>query len=250
MISQPEILILLRIITAHLLADFLLQPEHWIHKKNIRGVRAPQLYYHVGIVGVLTYLFLADWSNILLPLFITGTHFAIDWWKSGRPQRARYFILDQMAHLLMILTGWIFYIGITTEAIQFIESVFTSPPFWIILISYLAATWPFGYLIAIITRRWQRELASGDSQQLAGLQNAGMWIGWTERFIILTFILLEQYGAIGFLIAAKSIFRFSGKLDGNRERKEAEYILIGTLLSFALSIALGIGVAYLLEQWG
>lgn len=250
MIGQAEILVLLRILTAHLVADFLLQPQSWINKKKIRGVRAPQLYYHVGIVGVLTYLFLAEWTGILLPLFITGTHFAIDWWKSGRPERAFYYVLDQAAHLLMILVGWVFYIGVTTEAIQFVESVSVSPTFWIILISYIIAIWPFGYLIAIITKRWQRELTAGDTKQLTGLQNAGMWIGWTERFIILTLILLNQYGAIGFLIAAKSVFRFSGKLEGNRERKEAEYILIGTLLSFALSISLGVGASYLLSEWG
>ncbi|MFV0501856.1 MAG: hypothetical protein ACK5MH_09735 [Bacteroidales bacterium] len=43
---------------------------------------------------------------------------------------------------------------------------------------------------------------------------------------------------IGFLLAAKSIFRF-GDLKDSKDRKLTEYILIGTLLSFAVAIATG-----------
>ena len=38
-----------------------------------------------------------------------------------------------------------------------------------------------------------------------------MWIGFFERFLIFTFILINQYTAIGFLIAAKSVLRFNDK---------------------------------------
>ncbi len=64
MIGQAEILVLFRILAAHLLADFLLQPQSWIQKKRDYNIRAIQFYYHVGVVGVLTYLFLADWSHL------------------------------------------------------------------------------------------------------------------------------------------------------------------------------------------
>lgn len=249
MLTSPEILVLLRILTAHLLADFLMQPKSWIKKKRMLGVKAGPLYYHCLIVGILTYLLLADWNHIGLPIFIMGTHFLIDWWKATRPKQTVYFVLDQSIHLLMILVGWIVYAGIGSTALNFITASLEAPIFWIVLISYIIVIWPFGYLIAMLTNRWQKELSKGDSQQLTGLKNAGMWIGRTERFIILTFILLNQYSAIGFLIAAKSVFRFSGKLEGNRERKEAEYILIGTLLSFALSILVGIAARYLLNIW-
>jgi hypothetical protein len=45
--------------------------------------------------------------------------------------------------------------------------------------------------------------------------------------------------AIGFLIAAKSILRFTD-MKGNNLRKEAEYVLIGTLMSFTCSIITGL----------
>ncbi|MDX1637251.1 MAG: DUF3307 domain-containing protein [Balneolaceae bacterium] len=245
--ANPDVLVLFRLITAHLLADFLLQPKRWIVSKRTRNVRAPELYYHVGVVGLLTYLMLWDWLHVLLPLFIMGTHFAIDWWKSTRRESAGNFVIDQAGHLVMILAGWIFYTGLADEANAFLLSLLYSPALWIVLTGYITVLWPFGYLVALLTKRWQEELENGSTDSLTGLKNAGMWIGYTERFIILTFILLNQYSAIGFLIAAKSVFRFSGKLESDRDRKEAEYILIGTLLSFALSIALGIGAVYLLE---
>ncbi len=60
-----------------------------------------------------------------------------------------------------------------------------------------------------------------------------------ERVLILTFIILNQFEAIGFLIAAKSVFRF-GEIKDSNQQKTAEYILIGTLLSFSLAILVGI----------
>lgn len=96
-----------------------------------------------------------------------------------------------------------------------------------------------GFVIEKATRRWRTELARGNNE-IAGLTDAGTWIGYIERIIILTFILIGEYSAIGFLIAAKSIFRFSGGVKDQKERKHAEYILIGTLISFSLAILLGI----------
>jgi len=46
-------------------------------------------------------------------------------------------------------------------------------------------------------------------------------------------VLAGYPGGIGWLIAAKSIFRF-GELKDPAQRMEAEYIIIGTLMSFVL----------------
>lgn len=60
-------------------------------------------------------------------------------------------------------------------------------------------------------------------------------IGQLERALIFVFVLVQQFSAIGFLIAAKSIFRF-GELRDRSNRMEAEYIIIGTLISFLWAI--------------
>jgi len=62
-------------------------------------------------------------------------------------------------------------------------------------------------------------------------------IGQWERALIFLFVLVGQLGGIGFLIAAKSIFRF-GELKDPTNRREAEYITIGTLMSFGTAMAI------------
>jgi hypothetical protein len=55
--------------------------------------------------------------------------------------------------------------------------------------------------------------------------------------LILTFILTKQVAGIGFLVAAKSIFRFN-EIKESDDRKEAEYISIGTFLNFLYAIVI------------
>ena len=56
-----------------------------------------------------------------------------------------------------------------------------------------------------------------------------------DRLLVFTFILTNHFEAVGFLIAAKSIFRFGDLKDGN-DLKLTEYILIGTFLSFGIAV--------------
>lgn len=244
MVSTPEVIIFLRLLAAHLLADFFLQKTKWISGKR-EGASSIYLYYHVIVVGVLTYLFLGDWSQWQLPLFIMVTHLLIDIWKSTAEDKTRYFLIDQSLHILMLVIGWAWYIGLELEAIQQFWTGMNNTTFWIVLSSYLLILRPVGFFIEKLTLRWKKEL-DRLSINFDGLNEAGTWIGYLERFIILTFILIGQYSAIGFLIAAKSIFRFTGKEKDKQRRKHTEYILIGTLLSFSLAILAGIGARALL----
>ena len=66
--------------------------------------------------------------------------------------------------------------------------------------------------------------------------NAGRIIGFVERIMIFFFVLVNQYAAIGFIIAAKGFTRFR-ELD---HRDFAEYVLIGTLLSSLSAIAVAL----------
>ncbi len=65
--------------------------------------------------------------------------------------------------------------------------------------------------------------------------NRGRIIGLLERVLLYSFVLQSQYGAIGFILAAKAFTRFKA-LD---DRPFAEYVLIGTLLSACLALATG-----------
>ncbi|WP_372638612.1 hypothetical protein [Fodinibius sp.] len=71
----------------------------------------------------------------------------------------------------------------------------------------------------------------------------GRLIGLLERIFIYIFVLLNQYSAIGFILAAKGVTRFNNFKD---DRPFAEYVLIGTLLSTLLALIIGWGVKILL----
>ncbi|WNW02251.1 hypothetical protein RRF68_02180 [Tenacibaculum sp. HL-MS23] len=92
-------------------------------------------------------------------------------------------------------------------------------------------------IIQTIISQWspEKEFKKEDDS----LAKAGKYIGILERLLIFTFIVIGQWAGVGFLLAAKSIFRF-GDLTSAKDRKLTEYILIGTLLSFGLAILTGL----------
>ena len=88
------------------------------------------------------------------------------------------------------------------------------------------------------TKKWRDEI---EINKKDSLNEAGKWIGIFERMLILTFVINNQYEAIGFLIAAKALLRFR-----ESDLKLTEYVLIGTLISFTITILLGIFVKMVL----
>ncbi len=70
----------------------------------------------------------------------------------------------------------------------------------------------------------------------SGLESAGAMIGYLERALIFTFMLMDAYMAIGLVLTAKSITRF----EELKDRKFAEYFLIGTLSSMLFAILSGV----------
>lgn len=228
-----ELNLLLRLIVAHLLTDFVLQPAAWVTQKKQKKHRSVKLYLHILIAGATAYLFSGLWHNWWLPVIIMIFHFFIDLWKLHRPENLTYFLLDQLFHLLVIIALWM---GISFDVHTvwtYLIALAQNTKFWLIVTGYVLVTWPLGFIIGIATEKW-REAAEVNKE---GLAKAGVWIGFFERLLILTFIISNQFAAVGFLIAAKSILRFSDK---ENTQKKTEYVLIGTLMSFAAAVIIGI----------
>ncbi|MFZ5494944.1 MAG: hypothetical protein ACOZE5_06355 [Verrucomicrobiota bacterium] len=91
-----------------------------------------------------------------------------------------------------------------------------------------------------------RSLPAGGGAVDEGEFNRGRVIGMLERVLLYGFVLQAQYGAIGFVLAAKAFTR-SKALD---DRPFAEYVLIGTLLSACLALLTGGAVKWLLQARG
>ncbi|WP_296705752.1 DUF3307 domain-containing protein [Algoriphagus sp.] len=230
--------LLLRLILAHLLADFVFQTNAMVKGKKEGGLGSTQFLWHLVIVAILTYIFLADWTNWWTPIAIGIVHGLIDWVKIRiNRDTVGVYIADQAAHLISIIILWTLITGQNLGQIFRLSTFEWNSNFQLIIIAYIIVTLPSGILIGYLTLSWQEQLSKNKKDE--SLKDAGKWIGIIERILILTFILLNQWQPIGFLLAAKSVFRF-GDLKKAKEQKKTEYILIGTLLSFTLAIFIGL----------
>lgn len=241
MINQMDISLLVRLLIAHLLADFVFQSDSWVEQRKKDGWRSRHLYMHGIVAGVLAYLLSGLWSLMWLPAVVAATHILIDGIKARYENDLKSFFADQSGHFFVLIVIWILVVAPDTEDLTYFENI-SGTKFWIIAAAYLIIIWPSSVLINRITEKWRKDISEKEgADKDKSLEKAGTWIGWLERFLILTFILLQQYAAIGFLVAAKSIFRFS------ESRKVGEYVLIGTLLSFVIAVIVGLAAGVLLS---
>jgi hypothetical protein len=195
------------------------------------------------LAGILTYIILQQWSSFIVPIGIIISHFFIDLWKLHQKEdNLKYFLIDQFLHIIILVIAWLYLIQGFRDMFTEVKTFFSSTEKLAVLIGYLIVIFPVGFIIGKATERWQKEIAKEDEQ--SSLKKAGRYIGIFERILVLTFILSSNFSAIGFLIGAKSILRFS---DSKGARKQTEYVLIGTLMSFAICIVVGLMIRYITE---
>lgn len=228
---------LFQLILAHLLGDFLLQPTAWVMHKEKKKAKSPALYLHLLVHGVLI-LTLLGFGFWILAIVLTILHGLVDLTKlyfQKSATKTAWFFIDQLAHFISILGIW--WLFFRPEL-----SLEWSPSSWIYATALLLITQVAGIAIQVGLSNWSKDL---DLSQESSLKNAGKYIGILERLFVFAFVILGKWEAIGFLLAAKSVFRF-GDLRKAKDRKLTEYILIGTLLSFGISIGIGILTRWLL----
>jgi hypothetical protein len=237
-----EITILLQLLLAHILTDFVFQSDAWVEKKRERGIKSLHFWFHGLLSGILTYLLLQQWSNWWVPLAVIVTHIAIDYWKlkfesvKGKKNKrwATAFLIDQLLHMIVIIVLWLTLINGFCNVFPYIKMLFANKQFLVVILSVIILIWPSGIIIGKTTEQFRKEIDVADS-----LRRAGFYIGVLERLLVFVFIIIGQFAAIGFLIASKSVLRITRDSDKD-SRKKTEYVLIGTMLSFALAILLGL----------
>lgn len=241
---MPDGNLLIRLIIAHLLADFVLQSRSMVDQKKWFSLA---MLGHIGIVLALTEILS---MNVALALSIAVLHWIIDGCKISIGQKhkisdTKLFASDQLLHLLSIIFCWSIISGNIKNIGSAIQGFSLDYKSSLIFLGYLLITTPVGFLIKFATQSLTSIDANNDTddEQQRGNQNGGKWIGIFERIIILTLVLLGQYEAIGFLITGKGIIRFVGKDD----HLHSEYILLGTMMSYAIAILVGVSINWLLS---
>lgn len=137
---------------------------------------------------------------------------------------------------------WVWELKLYEPITRLFTTLWSSYPITLLLLGYVFVTSPVGILIGRATSG----LVTGDpgtSQASTATQRGGRYIGIYERIIILTLVLLGEYEAIGFLVAAKGIIRFASQNEDIR----SEYVRVGTMMSYAFAILTGVLLNWLLS---
>jgi hypothetical protein len=162
------------------------------------------------------------------------------------------FIVDQALHILVITAAAILISPLRPLAELYAAWSAISDQALVLAFGYTAVVFASGHLNAVLLKPYSDQYnLCGDSGQKQeadaadriGLARAGMLIGILERFLIMTAVLANSPTGVGLVVAAKSVFRFEA---AKKDRRNAEYFLIGTFLSVAEAVIGGVIVRQLL----
>jgi len=223
---------LTKLVLSHLLTDFVLQPTGWVQDREKKHFASGKLYLHGLVTAVMAFIFIGRnyWPVALIIFF---SHIFIDGWKSYQEKKVGYFLIDQLLHLAVIGGCWFFIFNGMDVIRNLFGRLNSDTHHWIVALAFVFVTTPAGILIGQLTGRWSSKIDDADNS----LADAGKWIGIAERIIVLILVLQNQYSAIGLLVTAKGIIRFSEK---DRQEVKTEYLVIGTLLSIGIAIVTGL----------
>jgi hypothetical protein len=263
--------VLIPFLLIHTICDFYLQTDRWVEAKKARTYRSPELYLHATLQGVALLLpamaLGIDWlSTVCLIVIVAVSHFIIDLWKVTTPKgdKLAYFVIDQALHV-SVLAAIAFHVadGASIDAVlqheRFSDGV-------LVVFAYVLILKPTSIVIGAVLSKYPivnsamdtdavtdtdgvAEPVSDKTANVSGLVAGGELIGYLERLLILTFMLVGSYAAVGFVLAAKSIFRF-GELNQSANRSMTEYVLIGSLISVVITtligalVSLGVGIKF------
>jgi hypothetical protein len=225
-----------KLLLAHLLGDFVFQPNRWVIHKEARKAASGYIYLHLIIHFLLIMLFIWDPGFWMPALIVVASHYIIDLAKiyAGPLFRNKTipFILDQFLHIV-VLYAVAYRSNLWQHSLELLQQLN-----WGLVTSVVFLSIPSAIIMSRLLERMSEQIELDHKS----LPNAGKYIGMMERLFVFLFIILGRWDAIGLLITAKSVFRFND-LKASNNRKLTEYILIGTFLSFGIAVLTGL--AYL-----
>jgi hypothetical protein len=227
-----------KLFIAHLFGDFVLFRRNRLKEKGKKLWRSKWLVLHSTVHFIAASIALWDIRYLPYALVIGLSHYigdlACGTMSHRHPQL--WFAADQAFHVVVLSV----IAALVTDS-QLTDFVLSFDVSWIAVAGFVAVTFPAAKLISVFLSQWPPARAS---EKLKGMASAGLWIGILERVLIYLFIFTGHWEGVGFLLAAKSIFRF-GDLTSSKDIYLTEYIMVGTLLSFCLAVVTGLLAIYL-----
>ncbi|OFX42150.1 MAG: hypothetical protein A2046_10835 [Bacteroidetes bacterium GWA2_30_7] len=220
---------------AHLLTDFNFIPKEKA-LENYTIVERNYLKWHIVVVFAISWLLSFQLDFIFCSIILALSHLVINGFNNYVNKYAKLrkytFFSSQFLHILIIVSIVVLYYNFFETNTIFIPKI--NIKYLLLIAGLLACTKPSNVLIKAIFNFYDIKISDNNE-----LQNAGKLIGIIERFLVITFIVLNQFEAVGFLIAAKSILRYK-----DDSTLKTEYVLIGTMLSFGIAIIFGVLIKY------
>src|SRR5690554_4199156 len=105
-------IVLIKLIIAHFIGDFLLQPKSWVEEKEDKKAKSTKLYLHVLIHGFLIIFLLWSFDYWLLSLSLMIAHGTIDavkLYSQRENNKSTWFLIDQGLHIASIFVLWILF---------------------------------------------------------------------------------------------------------------------------------------------
>ncbi len=122
-------LLFTKLLLAHLIGDFLLQPNRWVIHKETSKAKSKYLYAHVLLHMVLTMVLLWDLSYWKIALIITVSHYVIDLAKLYATPLFKLksipFFIDQFLHMV-VLYGCAYYGNLWGHTMVLFENLYYS----------------------------------------------------------------------------------------------------------------------------
>ncbi|HBN85444.1 MAG TPA: hypothetical protein DDZ89_16560 [Clostridiales bacterium] len=244
--------LLLLCFIGHISGDFYLSKDPVNGKIN----KFSKLLVHTGVYIIpfiiLFLLFGRSYGLFMVFLWICTAHFLIDLVgffisksrftkklnsKSNQCGLANYAI-DEFLHILFTLLIGIYFSNPTFNIISvpfindFLKVVnldLTRALKWVLLVLCIYKPVNITFVKAF------SHYKPLEKEESVDVKKAGAVIGFLERFLIIIFINIQQYSAIGLILTAKSIARYDSI---SKSQDFAEYYLIGTLSSLLSAILL------------
>ncbi|ADN76271.1 conserved hypothetical protein [Ferrimonas balearica DSM 9799] len=248
---MTDLTLLLWLVLAHVLGDFYLQPQRWVDERNRRHSQSVWLPVHALLHALLAcavvWLYgMASHAIAATFLMMFLSHYLTDLAKSYRPPHLKWLVLDQLFHLFWLVVIWLVITQNHTLALVAQLGLWLNPRILVVALAYLLVFKPASVMVATLLGKWHLDFeavtdlnVSEESKDSHTLASAGEYIGYIERGLIVTFLLSNQLAAVGFVLAAKSVFRF-GDLKDRHDRKFTEYVMIGTFASMAIAFVIGL----------
>ena len=238
------------LLLAHLVSDFFLQTQKMVDNKNSRHMFGSAIYKHVVIVTLLSCVAVGSVDFLPYALLIGGTHWVIDLAKVRFKKHPLWpFVIDQMCHLMIL--AWVtarFQTGWEQWALIPLNIAASLP---LICAALVFLTTPSNILIREVfdlqkapLEDFMIKVPKSEKDALPRLKDVGALIGTLERCLTFVFVLNGNYQAVGFIVAAKSILRFR-----ESEGARAEYVLVGTLLSFSIAVLCALAVLWIKHEY-